>query len=326
MRVCIFIIIKRTIDILFISGKIKIYLYFSRPAFRRDGFPAQKGFFIMKIKISSDSTCDLSPELIEQYGVHIVPLYVSLDGAFYRDGLEINPQDIYRHVSGGGSVCSTAAVNVDEYLHIFEELRKENDAVIHFTISADMSSCYQNAKLAASELSGVYVIDAENLSTGIGQVVIEAALMAREGAAPEQIVDTINQMKKKLDVSFVIDTLEYLHKGGRCSSVAALGANLLSLKPCIEVVNGKMRVGKKYRGNLEKCLEKYVRERLADVDTLDLHRIFITHSDMDQDMVDRVQKVVESCAPFEEILQTKAGCTISCHCGPNCLGILFFRK
>ena len=280
----------------------------------------------MKIKISSDSTCDLSAELVERYDVHIVPLSVSKDGVFYRDGLEITPQDIFDHVSSGGGVCSTAAVNMDEYQHIFEGLRRDYDAVIHFTISSELSCCYQNACLAAQEVPGVYVIDAENLSTGIGQLVLEASIIAREGAAPEEIVEKINTMKKKLDVSFVIDTLEYLYKGGRCSSLAALGANLLSLKPCIEVVDGKMRVGKKYRGSLEKCLEKYIRERLADVDSLDLHRIFVTHSNMDQATVDRIQAVVESCAPFEEILQTKAGCTISCHCGPNCLGILFFRK
>ena len=280
----------------------------------------------MKIKISSDSTCDLSAELVERYDVHIVPLSVSKDGVFYRDGIEITPQDIFDHVSSGGGVCSTAAVNMDEYQHIFEGLRRDNDAVIHFTISSELSCCYQNACLAAQEVPGVYVIDAENLSTGIGQLVLEASIMAREGAAPEEIVEKINTMKKKLDVSFVIDTLEYLYKGGRCSSLAALGANLLSLKPCIEVGDGKMRVGKKYRGSLEKCLEKYIRERLADVDSLDLHRIFVTHSNMDQATVDRIQAVVESCAPFEEILQTKAGCTISCHCGPNCLGILFFRK
>ena len=198
--------------------------------------------------------------------------------------------------------------------------------MIHFTISSEMSSCFQNASLAASELDQVYVIDAENLSTGIGQLVLEAAIMARQGVAAEDIADHLNQLKKKLDVSFVLDTLEYLYKGGRCSGVAALGANLLSLKPCIEVADGKMRVGKKYRGNLEKCIEKYIRDRLADVDSLDLRRIFITHSNMDQAIVDRMQKVVEDCAPFQEILQTKAGCTISCHCGPNCIGILFFRK
>ena len=280
----------------------------------------------MKIIISSDSTCDLSPELVQEYNVNIIPLYVNKDGQFYKDGLEITPLDIFRHVSSGGGVCSTAAVNVEEYVEIFTALRQEADAVIHFTISADMSSCFQNASLAASELDQVYVIDAENLSTGIGQLVLEAAIMARQGVAAKDIVDHLNLLKKKLDVSFVLDTLEYLYKGGRCSGVAALGANLLSLKPCIEVVDGKMRVGKKYRGNLEKCIEKYIRDRLADVKSLDLRRIFITHSNMDQEIVDRIQKVVEECAPFEEILQTKAGCTISCHCGPNCIGILFFRK
>ena len=280
----------------------------------------------MKIIISSDSTCDLSPELVQEYNVNIVPLYVNKEGQFYKDGLEITPLDIFRHVSSGGGVCSTAAVNVEEYIEIFTALRQQADAVIHFTISSDMSSCFQNASLAASELSEVYVIDAENLSTGIGQLVIEAAIMAREGMTAKDIAGRLNVMKKKLDVSFVLDTLEYLYKGGRCSGVAALGANLLSLKPCIEVVDGKMRVGKKYRGNLEKCVEKYIRDRLSDVDSLDLRRIFITHSNMDQAIVDRFQKVVEDCAPFEEILQTKAGCTISCHCGPNCIGVLFFRK
>ena len=280
----------------------------------------------MKIKICSDSTCDLSAELVERYDIHIVPLSVSKDGEFYRDGIEITPLDIFNHVEAGGGACSTAAVNVDEYQHLFETLRRDYDAVIHFTISAEMSSCYQNACIAAQEIPGVYVIDAENLSTGIGQLVIEASVMAQEGNDPETIVEKINEMKKKLDVSFVLNTLDYLVKGGRCSALAALGANLLNLKPCIEVADAKMRVGKKYRGSLEKCLEKYIRERLADVDTLDLHRIFITHSNMDQAIVDRIQAVVESCAPFEEILQTKAGCSISCHCGPNCLGILFFRK
>ena len=280
----------------------------------------------MKIIISSDSTCDLSPELVQEYGIYIVPLYVSMDGKFYKDGLEITPKDIFSHVSGGGGICSTAAVNVEEYMERFAALRREADAVIHFTISASMSSCFQNASLAAAEFSEVYVIDAENLSTGIGQLVLEAAIMAREGMAAKDIADQLNKMKKKLDVSFVLNTLDYLYKGGRCSGVAALGANLLSLKPCIEVADGKMRVGKKYRGSLEKCLERYIRDKLADPDSLDLRRIFVTHSNMDQEIVDRIQKVVEECAPFEEILQTKAGCTISCHCGPNCLGILFFRK
>jgi len=280
----------------------------------------------MKIKISSDSTCDLTKDLVQQYDIEIIPLYVTKDGKSYKDGLEITAQDIFNHVANGGAMCSTSAVNVEDYLQTFSQLKKDCDAIIHFTVSSSMSSSYQNACIAATELGNVYVVDSENLSTGIGQLVLEAAIMARNGMEPKAIVEKLEQMKKKLDVSFILDTLEYLRKGGRCSAVAALGANLLSLKPCIEVHNGAMKVGKKYRGNLDKCLEKYIRDRLADVDTLDLRRIFITHSGMEQDRVDRVQALVEECAPFTEVLQTTAGCTISSHCGPNCLGILFFRK
>lgn len=280
----------------------------------------------MRIKICSDSTCDLTKDLVQQYDIDIIPLYVTKDGQSYKDGVDITAQDIFRHVENGGSMCSTSAVNVEDYLQAFTQLKKDYDAIIHFTVSSSMSSSYQNACIAAQELEGVYVVDSENLSTGIGQLVLEAAIMARSDMQPEAIVEKLEQMKKKLDVSFVLDTLEYLRKGGRCSTVAALGANLLSLKPCIEVHDGAMKVGKKYRGNLDKCLEKYIRDRLADVDTLDLRRIFITHSGMAQDRVDRVQALVEECAPFAEVLQTTAGCTISSHCGPNCLGVLFFRK
>ncbi len=280
----------------------------------------------MRIKISSDSTCDLTKEIVQQFDIEIIPLYVTKDGQSYKDGLEITAQDIFDHVDNGGAMCSTAAVNVEDYIQTFSRLKKDSDAIIHFTVSSSMSSSYQNACIAATELENVYVVDSENLSTGIGQLVLEAAIMARSGMEPKAIVEKLNEMKKKLDVSFILDTLEYLRRGGRCSTVAALGANLLSLKPCIEVHDGSMKVGKKYRGNLDKCLEKYIQDRLADVDTLDLHRIFITHSGMAQDRVDRVQALVEECAPFTEVLQTTAGCTISSHCGPNCLGILFFRK
>ena len=281
----------------------------------------------MSIIISSDSTCDLSPELIREYDIRIIPLYVSMDGKFYKDGLEITAPDIFRHVSAGGGMCSTAAVNLEEYLEIFTEYRKTADAVIHFTISAEMSSCFQNANLAAQELSEVYVIDAENLSTGIGQLVLEAANMAREGMAAKDIADRLNVMKKKLDVSFILDTLEYLYKGGRCSGVAALGANLLSLKPCIEVRDGVMGVGKKYRGALGKCMVQYVHDRLADRDDIDTKRIFITDSTgFTAEEMDAMEAEVRRCQPFEEVLHTHAGCTISNHCGPRCIGILYFHK
>ncbi len=281
----------------------------------------------MKIKITADSTCDLDQTLAAQLGIEMIPLYVNKGGTFYRDGLEIHTEDIFQYVSEGGELCSTAAVNVDDYLKRFSELRSEYDAVIHFTISSSMSSCYQNSRIAAAELGQIYVIDSQNLSTGIAQLAIEATIMAAEGKAPEEIVAAIEALRSQLDVSFVLDTLDYLRKGGRCSALAALGANLLSLKPCIEVHNGAMKVGKKYRGSLDKCLDKYIRERLADVDSLDLRRIFITYSaGLEQSQLDAVEATVRQCAPFAQVMITTAGCTIASHCGPKCLGILFFRK
>lgn len=280
----------------------------------------------MKVKITADSTCDLSQELVERYQIEIIPLYVNLGERSLQDGLDVTPQDIFRFVQSGGGKVSTAAVNVEDYRQVFSRLLEEYDAIVHFTISSSMSSCYQNACVVAQELGRIQVVDSENLSTGIGQLAVEAAILAQQGKSAEEIAAEVNRLKKKLDVSFVLDTLEYLRRGGRCSSVAALGANLLSLKPCIEVKNGAMGVCKKYRGNLDKCLEKYVRERLAEADTLDLRRIFITYSQMPEERAQRVHEVVAECAPFAEIYHTGAGCTVSSHCGPGCLGILFFRK
>ncbi len=181
----------------------------------------------MRIKITSDSTCDLSNELIEKNNIRIIPLSITYGAEAYKDGVDITPDDIFRRVESGGGIGSTAAVNVQEYVDIFTELLKDYDAIIHFTISSDMSSCYQNACIAAQNLSNVYVIDSLNLSTGIGHLVLDAAELAGEGKQPEEIVRIIENKREKLDVSFVISTLEYLSKGGRCSAVAAFGANLL---------------------------------------------------------------------------------------------------
>ncbi len=282
----------------------------------------------MKIKICADSTCDLSPELIEKYDVGILPLYIVKDGVSLADGLEIRPQDIYDHVRGGGAMCSTAAVSVADYEAFFTEQRKHCDALIHFHISSEMSSCYQNACIAAETQENVYPVDSRNLSTGIGLLVIAAAEMAAEGSmSPQEIYDAVLARREKLDVSFVLDTLEYLRKGGRCSTLAAMGANLLSLKPCIEVRGGTMGVGKKYRGALGKCIVQYVRDRLEGRDDIDLKRIFITDSTgFTQEELDAWEAEVRRCQPFEEILRTQAGCTVSNHCGPRCIGILYFHK
>ena len=281
----------------------------------------------MSVFVSSDSTCDLSPELVKEYDISIVPLYIQRGDESLRDGLEITPADIFEYTARTGKLCGTAAVPIADYQDYFARVLKDHDEIVHFTISSEMSACYQNAVAAGEDFPGkVFVIDARNLSTGIGHLVLDAALLAREGKSGAEIKAILDQRKDKLNVSFVIDTLEYLRKGGRCSSVAALGANLLKLKPCIEVKNGVMGVGKKYRGTLDKCLEAYVRERIEGHTDVDYRRIFITDSGVDDQEVERVAEMLRSYGPFEEILHTRAGSTISSHCGPKCLGILYYNK
>ncbi len=280
----------------------------------------------MKIKITADSTCDLSPELTEKYGIDILPLYIVKDGKSYKDMSEIVPQDIFDHVSAGGEITSTAAINTEDYINYFKPLSEEYDAVIHINISADFSSCYQNACIAANEFENVYVIDSRNLSTGSGLLVLEAAEMAQNGESAEKIVHVLTNLALKVEASFVIDKLDYLRKGGRCSALAALGANLLSLRPCIEVVDGKMKVGKKYRGHFEKCIQQYVKERLDGRFDISQKRIFITHTPCPDGLADAVRAEIAKYMKFDEVLETFAGCTVSSHCGPNTLGILFIRK
>lgn len=278
----------------------------------------------MKVKITADSTCDLSQELLDKYGISLIPLYVVKGEESLRDGIEIVPQDIYDYVEKGG-VCKTSAVNVAEYTAIFSEYKQGYDALIHINISSEFSACYQNAQLAATELENVYVVDSRNLSTGSGHLVIDAAIMAAQGMAPADIVTALNRLAEKVEASFVIDTLKYLHRGGRCSAVTALGANLLKLKPCIEVINGKMEVGKKYRGNIEKVIQQYITDRLIEREDIDYKRIFITTTGSDE-MANAAAEQVKQLGPWEDVIITKAGCTVSNHCGPNTLGILFYRK
>ena len=280
----------------------------------------------MKIKISADSTCDLSPELIERYHIGITPLYIIRGEETLRDGIDVRPEELYEYANATGKLCKTAAVNVSDYLAYFAACREEYDAVIHFTISSDMSACYQNACIAAQEFTNVYPVDSRNLSTGIGHRVLYAAEMAEQGMDAADIASALEKKREKLDVSFVIDTLEYLKRGGRCSALVAMSANLLHLKPCIEVKDGKMGVGHKYRGKLEKCYVQYIEERLKGRDDIDCHRIFITDSGCDEATWRELERVVRACQPFEEVIHTRAGCTVSNHCGPGCMGILYYHK
>lgn len=279
-----------------------------------------------QIIISSDSTCDLSKELVDRYQIRIQPMGISLGDQMYRDGVDITPDMIYAHHEKTGQLPKTSAINVVEALEYFEKLTKDGSAVIHFTISSSMSSTYNNACVAAQEFENVYVVDAKNLSTGSGLLVLAAAEMAQEGMEAQQIVEKLNDLADRVDASFVVDNLEYLVKGGRCSALAAFGANLLQLKPCISVKNGAMGVGKKYRGKFEKVLLTYVADRLADAEDICLDRVFVTHAGCDPKVVESVAEAVKNTLPFREILVTRAGCTVSSHCGANTLGVLFIRK
>ena len=279
-----------------------------------------------QIIISSDSTCDLSKELVDRYQIRIQPMGISLGDQIYRDGVDITPDMIYAHHEKTGQLPKTSAINVVEALEYFEELTKDGSAVIHFTISSSMSSTYNNACVAAQEFENVYVVDAKNLSTGSGLLVLAAAEMVQEGLEAQQIVEKLNDLEDRVDASFVVDNLEYLVKGGRCSALAAFGANLLQLKPCISVKNGAMGVGKKYRGKFEKVLLTYVADRLADAEDICLDRVFVTHAGCDPKVVESVAEAVKNTLPFREILVTRAGCTVSSHCGANTLGVLFIRK
>lgn len=278
----------------------------------------------MSIKITATSTCDLPPELVERYDITIVPLYVSFGGNTYRDGVDAGPEDIFRHVEGGGSLPTTAAVNIADYQALFEELSPQYDAVLHITIGSEFSCCYQNAQVAAADYGNVYIVDSRNLSTGQGLLVLEAAEAAQRGEDIHSVLAMLEGLIDKVDTTFVVDKLDYLAKGGRCSSVVALGANLLKLKPCIVLADGKMTVGKKYRGAFQKVLPDYVRDQL-DGKGVRTGRIIITHTRCDPAIPAAVRDIVREYG-FREVFQSVAGSTISCHCGPNTLGILFLRK
>ena len=278
-----------------------------------------------KVIIASDSTCDLSPELIERYGVTILPLGVALGERQYTDGVDIDPDFIYDHYEKTGELPKTSAVNLAEFEDFFARMTADGDCVVLFTISSQMSATNRNAVLAAESFPGAYVVDSCNLSTGGGLLVIAAAEMAAEGKPAAEIAETCRGLAPCVDASFIIDSLEFLYKGGRCSALAAFGANMLSLKPCIVVKDGKMGVGKKYRGKFGAVLPKYVSERLGDGSDVIKGHIFVTHAGCEPAIVQSCVDSVKAIAPEAKIHITRAGCTISSHCGRNTLGVLFIR-
>ena len=280
----------------------------------------------MNIKITADSTCDLSADILKEYNIAITPLTVIKAGTGYIDGVTITPAEIFAHVAAGGDLCSTSAVSVGEYQEHFTKYAGEYDGVVHICISSDFSSTYRHACIAAEDFENVRVVDSRNLSTGQGLVVLKACELAKTAASLDELKRELDDFTSRVEASFLVDRLDYLVRGGRCSSAAALGANLLNLKPCIEVRNGKMAVCKKYRGSFEKCIRQYVKERLDGREDIAPELAFITHAAADANVVAAAKEEAAQYGSFETVEETQAGCTVSCHCGPNTLGILFVRK
>ena len=279
----------------------------------------------MKIHFSADSTCDVSPEFLARYPVEILPLTVELEGKFYRDGVDLTPDTIISRVNAGAALPKTSAINVEEYREAFTRALETSDAVIHFNISSDFSSCHQNACIAAEGLN-VWCIDSRNLSTGITMLLAEGFDRAEADMEPEQIAKELRARVDKVDVSFIVDRLDYLYKGGRCSALAMLGANMLHIRPCIEVKDGKMGVCRKYRGSYERCLRQYIADRMRSKDDVKPRRIFLTHTGVAAQAVEAVREMVLQEVPFAEVYEVRAGCSITSHCGENTFGIIMYHE
>ena len=278
-----------------------------------------------KIKVTCDSTCDLTKDLYEKYNIDVIPLGVTLGEDFRYDSVNVTAQELYDYVDRTGQLPKTSAISVGDYLDRFSPYVQQGYDILHISLSSELSSCYQNACLAARELGHVHVVDSRNLSTGSGHLAILAVELADADYKAGEIADALNDMKDRVDVSFVLQTLDYLHKGGRCSGVAAFGANVLKLRPEIEVKAGQMHVGKKFRGDMERSILAYVRSRLQGRSNIQHDRIFVTHSGVPGELVEKVKSLVRELQPFDRVIETVAGSTISSHCGPACLGLAFFR-
>ena len=276
-----------------------------------------------KIAISLDSACDLSKELIEKYDFKIIPFGVNLGDKFFYDG-EISPEEIFEYADNNKTLPKTNAVNEESFKEHFAKILNDYDAIIHFDISSEMSSAYQNAVNASKNFKNVYVVDSRTLSTAISLEAIYAKKLTETMDDPAKIVELVKKRIPAVQTSFVIERLDYLYKGGRCSGLALLGANLLKIRPEIEVLNGNMKNTEKFRGKMADCVTKYCRATLEKYNHPDKSVIFITHSVADKELVDAAKAVVSEYG-FENVYETTAGCTVSSHCGKNTLGILYIN-
>lgn len=281
------------------------------------------------VKIISDSTCDLSKDLLDQYDISILPLHILLGEEEYEDGKSITPDEIYRWSDENKTTPKTSAPSLTEAIALLKPYVEEGREVVCFSISGDMSTSGNVMRLASEELGAeplVSIVDSANLSTGIGLLVIEAAIMAQEGKNAEAITKRMEKLKPLVRSSFVVDTLTYLYRGGRCSGLAALAGGVLKLHPKIVVEQGKMRPDKKYRGKMHKVLLSYAQDLEEDLKNAKTDRVFITHSGCSPETIEDVKAWLLKMNLFSEILVTRAGGVISSHCGPGTLGVLFISK
>ena len=278
------------------------------------------------VMITADSTCDLSEELLSRYNVKILPLTILLGEDSFLDGAHYTPADMYSRYRADGTLPKTAAPSLQQLNEFFAPILAEGYEIVHLDISSELSSTCNNARIVSSELEGVYVVDSRMLSTGVGLLVIEGAECRDKGMSAAEIAEHLTALTEKVDTSFVLDTLEFMWKGGRCSGVAALGANLLKLKPALEMKDGKLGVYKKYRGSINSVYKQYITERLSGKQVRPGH-VFITESgEIDQSVIDELEALVRQLIPVKEIHHTIAGCTVSSHCGPKTLGVLFINE
>lgn len=278
------------------------------------------------VVITSDSTCDLSQELLDRYDIPVIPLTITLGEDTFLDGSNFTPLDMYARYKQDGTLPKTSAPSVQEFLDFFSQFTEKGCDVVHLDISSELSNTYNAACMAAEELGHVHVVDSRMLSTGVGLLAIEGAECRDRGMGAQEIAEHLRGLTGKVQTSFVLDTLQFMWKGGRCSAVSALGANLLSLKPGLEMKDGKLGVYKKYRGNIKTVYKQYVKERLQGRRVRPGH-VFITESgEVDDAVLEEIFALVRETIPVQEIHHTLAGCTVSTHCGPKTLGILFIEE
>lgn len=284
---------------------------------------------VKDVVITADSTCDLPEHIVRENEIVIIPLSILLGNNEYLDGVDVNPKDIYDHVKRTGELPKTSAVPPNRYYEVFDKITKQGKKIVHIGLSSAISSSYQNACVAAAEFEDVYTVDSKSLCTAMGLLVLRACDLKNKGMEAKKIADKISKLVPKVSTTFVLNNLEYLHKGGRCSSVAKFGANVLGIKPSIAVDNatGTMDVAKKYRGKINLVYQQYISDCLKDVNKIDTSRIVIASSGgLEAETIAFAKGLIEGKGRFEQIILADAGCTISSHCGPKTLAIFYIKK